>query len=143
MGSKMVRIAAPAALNEAQDYGSAFSRGVKVPCTPGDLILLSGTASIDEHGVTVHVGDFRLQVRRMLHNVTLLLDAAGARWHDVIRTTFYLRDIDRDYAVFNEERTTFYQELGLEPLPASTAIEARLCRPDLLIEMELMAMVRS
>ena len=57
-------------------------------------------------------------------------------------TTCYLRDIDRDYDVFNEERTRFFEEQGLDPLPASTGIQAILCRPDLLIEIEAIAMFR-
>jgi len=57
----------------------------------------------------------------------------------VVRTTCYLRDIERDYAAFNEIRTQFFKEQGLDPLPASTGIQAILCRPDLLVEMEAMA----
>ena len=95
------------------------------------------------NGETFHAGDFRLQTRRMFANVTALLNAEGATWKDIVRTTCYLRDIDRDYAAFNEERTAFYQEQGLDPLPASTGIEAKLCRPDLLVEMEAIVVFRS
>lgn len=103
------------------------------------VILISGTASIGTNGETLHTGDFRAQCRRMFLNVTHLLASEGATWTDIVRTTFYLRDMDRDYAAFNQERTAFYAEQGVDPLPAATAIEARLCRPDLLIEMEAIA----
>jgi enamine deaminase RidA (YjgF/YER057c/UK114 family) len=106
------------------------------------LLLISGTASIDDEGRTVHVGDFRAQLRRTYDNITGLLASEGATWKDIVRTTCYLRDIDRDYAVFNEERTRFFEEQGLDPLPASTGIQAILCRPDLLIEIEAIAMFR-
>jgi enamine deaminase RidA (YjgF/YER057c/UK114 family) len=53
-----------------------------------------------------------------------------------------LRDIERDYQAFNEERTAFFKEQGLDPLPASTGIQAILCRPDLLIEIKAIAMFR-
>ena len=106
------------------------------------ILLISGTASIDEAGDTVHVGDFRAQLRRTFDNITKLLAAEGATWHDIVRTTCYLRDIERDYPAFNEERTAFYKEQGLDPLPASTGIQAILCRPDLLIEIEAIAMFR-
>ena len=89
------------------------------------------------------MGDFRAQCRRMFHNITGLLEAEGATWQDIVRTTFYLRDIDRDYREFNEERTAFYREQGLDPLPASTGIQAKLCRPDLLVEGEAIAMFRN
>jgi 2-iminobutanoate/2-iminopropanoate deaminase len=132
-------------LNEAYHYvkPSSFSRGMRVDLGGGAVMLLiSGTASIDEHGATVHVGDFRAQCRRAFQNITALLASEGATWKDIVRTTCYLRDIDRDYAQFNEERTAFYQEQDLDPLPASTGVQAKLCRPELLVEIEAIAMFR-
>ena len=130
------------ALNEAYDYGSAFSRGVRIDLNGLTILLISGTASIDDQGCTVHVGDLRAQVRRTYDNITKLLASEGGTWHDIVRTTCYLRDIERDYQAFNEERTAFFKQQGLDPLPASTGIQAILCRPDLLIEIEAIAMFR-
>ncbi len=106
-------------------------------------MLISGTASIDDQGRSIHQGDFRAQTKRTYENITKLLRAEGATWKDVVRTTCYLRDIERDYEAFNEERTQFFAEQGLDPLPASTGIQAILCRPELLIEMEAMAIFDS
>ena len=132
-------------LNEAYAYAkpSSFSRGMRIDLGSVTILLISGTASIDEHGVSVHIGDFRAQMRRTLANITGLLAAEGCTWHDIVRTTCYLRDIERDYEAFNEERTAFYKEQGLDPLPASTGIQAILCRPELLIEIEAIAMFRN
>lgn len=132
-------------LNEAFEYAkpSSFSRGMRIDLGELVILLISGTASIDEHGNSIHAGDVRAQTRRTFHNITGLLAAEGATWHDVVRTTCYLRDIDRDYEAFNEVRTAFYREVGLDPLPASTGIEAKLCRPDLLVEIEGIAMYMS
>src|SRR5450755_5055738 len=115
-------------LNEAYDYAkpSSFVRGMRLDLGNLVILLISGTASINDKGETVHVGDFRAQCRRTFQNITGLLEAEGATWHDIVRTSCYLRDIDRDYAAFNEQRTAFYQEQGLDPLPASTGIEAKL-----------------
>lgn len=134
-------ITAPSALNEAYHYPkpSSFSRGVRIDLGNVAVLLISGTASIDEHGETVHVGDFRAQLRRTYRNITGLLASEGATWKDVVRTTNYLRDIDRDYAAFNEVRTEFFREQGLNPLPAATGIQAILCRPELLVEIEAIA----
>ena len=134
----------PNVLNEAYAYAkpSSFSRGMRIDLGELTILLISGTASIDEHGNSVHIGDFRAQMRRTLHNIAGLLAAERATWHDVVRTTCYLRDIDRDYAQFNEERTAFYNEQGLDPLPASTGVQAKLCRPELLVEIEAIAMFR-
>ena len=131
-------------LNEAFCYEkpSSFSRGMRIDIGNVVILLISGTASIDDAGNTVHVGDFRAQCRRTYQNITGLLESEGATWHDIVRTRCYLRDIDRDYAEFNEERTKFFAEQGLDPLPASTGIEAKLCRPELLVEMEAIAMFK-
>jgi 2-iminobutanoate/2-iminopropanoate deaminase len=136
-------IRAPEALNEASAYGSAFSRGLRLDIKGITILLISGTASVDEHGQTVHVGDFGAQTWRTYRNITALLEAEGATWKDVVRTTCYLRDIERDYAEFNRIRAQFLKERGLNPLPASTGIQAILCRPDLLIEIEAMAVFES
>ena len=128
-------------LNEAYTYAkpSSFSRGLRLEFGSVVVLLISGTASIDEHGRTVHPGDFRAQLRRTYANITGLLESEGASWKDIVRTTCYLRDIDRDYEAFNEERTRFFDKQGLDPLPASTGIQAILCRPDLLVEIEAIA----
>ena len=132
-------------LNEAFDYAkpSAFSRGMRIDLNGLAVLLISGTASIDEAGQSIHLGDFRAQTRRTFLNITALLESEGATWKDIVRTTCYLRDIERDYAAFNEERTAFFARQGLNPLPASTGIQAILCRPELLIEMEAIAMFRT
>jgi enamine deaminase RidA (YjgF/YER057c/UK114 family) len=138
-------ISAPEALNEAPDYAkpSAFSRGLRLDIKGVTILLISGTASVDDQGRSIHVGDFRAQTWRTYQNITKLLEAEGATWKDIVRTSCYLRDIERDYEAFNEIRTQFFQEQGLTPLPASTGIQAILCRPDLLIEIEAMAIFES
>ena len=132
-------------LNEAFAYAkpSSFSRGMRIDLNGVVILLISGTASINERGESVHIGDFRAQLRHTFSNITGLLASEGATWHDIVRTTCYLRDIDRDYNVFNEERTAFFKEQGLDPLPASTGIQAHLCRPELLVEIEAIAMFRT
>jgi 2-iminobutanoate/2-iminopropanoate deaminase len=135
-------IMAPEVLNEAPEYGSAFTRGLRVDL-PGGVtqLLISGTASVGDDGETLYTGDFRAQLWRTYHNITQLLESEGANWHDIVRTTCYIRDIERDYTAFNEIRNEFFRALGLDPFPASTAIQARICRSDLLVEIEAIAML--
>jgi enamine deaminase RidA (YjgF/YER057c/UK114 family) len=121
---------------------SSFSRGIRIDVNGLTILLISGTASIDESGKSVHIGDFRAQMRRTLANITGLLASEGSTWHDIVRTTCYLRDIECDYEAFNEERTAFFKVQGLDPLPASTGIQAILCRSELLVEIEAIAMFR-
>jgi 2-iminobutanoate/2-iminopropanoate deaminase len=136
-------VSAHQVLNEAHAYArpSSFARAIRFDPARTSWLLVSGTASIDESGATTHLGDFRAQLWRTYRNITALLTAEGANWHDVIRTSCYLRDIERDYKDFNEVRTAFFGWLGLDPLPASTGIQARLCREDLLVEIEAIAIV--
>src|SRR5260370_41192336 len=132
-------------LNEAYAYAkpSSFSRGMRIDLNGLTILLISGTASIDETGVSAHIGDFDAQLERPFDNITGLLESEGCTWHDIVRTSCYLRDIDRDYDAFNKVRTAFFKAQGLDPLPASTGIEAHLCRPELLIEIEAIARFRT
>jgi len=134
-------ISAPEVLNEAFHYAkpSSFSRGLRLDIGGYVILLISGTASIDENGKTIHVGDFGAQCWRTYRNISTLLASEGATWHDVVKATCYLRDIERDYAQFNRIRTSFFRWLGLDPLPASVGVQTRLCREDLLVEIEAIA----
>ncbi len=132
-------------LNEAFAYAkpSSFSRGMRIDLNGLTILLISGTASIDDAGKSIHIGDFRAQLQRTFENITGLLESEGCTWHDIVRTSCYLRDIDRDYDDFNQVRTAFFEAQGLDPLPASTGIQAHLCRPELLVEIEAIAMFRT
>jgi 2-iminobutanoate/2-iminopropanoate deaminase len=134
-------IHAPDVLNEAFHYAkpSSFSRGLRLDIGGYTVLLISGTASVDEDGKTIHIGDFGAQCWRTYRNISRLLETEGATWHDVVRATCYLRDIERDYEQFNKIRTSFFTWLGLDPLPASVGVQTRLCREDLLVEIEAMA----
>ena len=128
-------------LCEAYDYPSkvSFSRGMRVELDNCVMLFISGTASVNDGGESIHPGDIKAQTRRTFDNITALLESEGADWHDIVRTTCYLADF-RHYDEFNETRNVFYKEQQLDPLPASTCIEARICRPDLMVEIEAIAM---
>jgi len=136
---------APHVINEAYEYKkpSSFSRALRLDFGGHKVLLISGTASVNEEGKAEHIGDFNAQLWRTYVNITNLLAAEEMTWHDVVRTTNYLRDIERDYAEFNKIRTSFYSWLKLDPLPASTGIQARLCWETLLIEIEVYAICKS
>ena len=135
---------APGVINEAYDYKkpSSFSRALRFDFGGHKVLLVSGTASVNDQGQPEHIGDFNAQLWRTYRNITNLLKAEGMSWHDVVRTTNYLRDIERDYEEFNKIRTLFYSWLGLNPLPAATGIQARLCWETLLVEIEVIAVCK-
>jgi len=136
------RIENRSVLCEAYEYPKkvCFSRGMRVELGDAMMLFISGTASVNEEGDSVHPGDIIAQTRRTFYNITGLLESEGADWHDIVRTTCYLADF-RYYDKFNEVRNVFYEEQGLDPLPASTCIEARICRPELLVEIEAIAVI--
>jgi len=138
-------VQAPNVLNEAFDYQkpSSFSRAIRLDLGGYSVLLISGTASVNEEGKAEHIGDFRAQCWRTFRNISELLQSVNMSWHDVVRTSCYLRDIERDYKDFNEIRTQFYTWLGLDPLPASTGIQVRLCWETLLVEIEAIAICKS
>lgn len=138
-------VSAPHIINEAFNYEkpSSFSRALRLDLGDYKVLLISGTASVNEEGKPEHIGDFKAQLWRTYLNITNLLEAEGMSWHDVVRTTNYLRDIERDYEEFNKIRTTFYQWLNLDPLPAATGIQVRLCWETLLVEIEVWAICKS
>ncbi len=135
---------APQVINEAYDYKrpSSFTRALRLEFGGYKILLISGTASVNEEGKAEHIGDFRAQTWRTYVNITNLLKAEGMTWHDVVRTTNYLRDIERDYEDFNKIRTSFFRWMNLDPLPASTGIQARLCWETLLVEIETYAVCK-
>ncbi|MHB0956036.1 MAG: Rid family hydrolase [Pirellulaceae bacterium] len=122
-------------LNEADEYGSAFSRGMKVVLPEKMVLYISGTASVDERGATVHLDDIRQQVERMLLNVQELLRAQDSAFTDVVQVITYLKQ--RDYL---PTFVDIWKKWGLGELPNSF-VEAGVCRPDLLCEIEAIAIV--
>jgi len=122
-------------LNEAPEYGSDFSRGMRVWEANKISILVSGTASIDEGGTTVYVDDFEGQARRMLLNVEALLKAQGANFSDVVYAITYLKHPEDSHRL--EE---IFHEAGYEGFP-NVIVAAEVCRPELLCETELVAVL--
>jgi enamine deaminase RidA (YjgF/YER057c/UK114 family) len=117
-------------LNEADEYGSSFSRGMKVVLPEKTLLFISGTASVDERGETVHLNDVRRQVERMLLNVRELLRPHGAKFSDVAQVITYLKR-----SSYLQTFRDVWKDWGLDGLPNSF-VEAGVCRPNLLCELE-------
>jgi enamine deaminase RidA (YjgF/YER057c/UK114 family) len=78
-------------LNEAWSYGADFSRGLRVVEANKITLHVSGTASIDEAGRTVHVGGFAAQAERMLDNIESLLARQGASFASLVSGVTYLK----------------------------------------------------
>jgi 2-iminobutanoate/2-iminopropanoate deaminase len=120
-----------------------FSQATVASITPntGRLVFVSGlTARDPATGATVGVGDVRAQTRTILDAMTRVLAEASGTLDDVTRVTVYVTDIERDFAAIHEVRAQYFRA----PLPASTMVEvSRLVSPDMLIEIEAIAIVDS
>ncbi|MGD8897439.1 MAG: Rid family hydrolase [Acidobacteriota bacterium] len=121
--------------SEATEYGSAFARGTALTLGDCRYYFVSGTASIDDHGRTVHVGDFVAQAEHTLTAVSALLESAGAALPDVRQATAFLKN-PGDQSSF--ERIA--DRAGLSGVPMVTAV-ADVCREELLFEIDATAVV--
>ena len=120
-------------LNPTHEYGVAFERGTKLRLPGCDMSFISGTASIDKYGECLHRGDVLTQAGRLFLNIEKLLNDGGQNLKDVQFFLVYLRDIS-DY-------TPIYRYLHLRfPSIPFLIMEARVCRPEWLIEVECIAM---
>lgn len=123
---------APTHLNPTYEYGVTFERGTTVHYGDRDQIFISGTASINNRGEVMHLGDIEAQTYRMWENVGMLLREAGAKHEDIMQILVYLRD-PADYA------TTRQRFAKLAPDIPVVILRAPVCRPTWLIEMECIA----
>lgn len=123
---------APTHLNPTYEYGVTFERGTVVEFGDRAEVYISGTASINNKGEVVHVGDIVQQTERMWENVETLLQEGNASFQDVAQIVVYLRDLC-DYPMV---KRMFDQKFPHTPRVITLA---PVCRPAWLIEMECIA----
>jgi len=121
--------------NEATDYGSAFARGMSLTLGEHRCVFVSGTAAIDDHGRTVHAGDFAAQLEHTVEAVAAVLDGAGARLEHVSQATAFLKSA--------ADLPAYERFVSRSPLCAAPTIAtvADVCRDDLLFEIDATAVV--
>lgn len=119
-------------LNKTIEYGVTFERGTLVEYGDRGHIFISGTASIDNKGNVLYLGDIRRQTERMWENVEKLLEEGGMGYDDVMQIVVYLRDT-ADYDVVSR---MFAEKFPRTPYVLTLA---PVCRPAWLIEMECIA----
>ncbi len=125
---------APEFMCSTFDYDVSFERGVRITYGDRSHYYISGTASIDHLGNTLHQGDVVAQTTRTLENVQGLLSAYAADLSDLKCLTVYLRD-PADYSVVND-----YLQQKLPPHLPRIIVLGSVCRPAWLIEVEGIAM---
>ncbi len=119
----------------ANDYGSSFSRAVEITLPDHRRLLISGTASIDSSGKTVHVGDIDSQITLTLEIIEAILRSRGMDYSDVTRSIAYFKPEE-------PVKTQAFDEFGLSP-EHMIIVQNDICRDDLLFEIEVDAIAIS
>ena len=103
----------------------------------GNQIFISGTAPVDDNGNTFAPGDGYAQTKRCFQIIQETLQAMGADLSNVVRTRMYVTDISR----WEEYGQAHQEAMGAYP-PATAMVEvSALINPDMLIEIEVDALV--
>ena len=114
-----------------------MSQGVAVPA--GRMVFASGQVARGVDGQLVGRGDIRAQTRKTLENLQAVLAEGGATMDDVVKVTVFVTNLAEHFSAIHEVRSEFFTS----DYPASTLVEiSRLVDPDMLIEIEAIAVVQ-
>lgn len=115
---------------EAWAYGSSFARGMVLDPGQHQVMLISGTASIDETGRTVYFHDPVAQVVQTLMSLATLLESEECALTDLVSATLFCKD-EATWQAW-QEVTRLLQLPDLPIIP----MFAEVCRDELLVEVE-------
>ena len=107
-----------------------YSLGIKA----GHFIFLSGQLGLDSLSNQLAEGGIEAQTRRALENLKTILNDAGCKLSDVVKTTVFLKDIN-DFASMNKVYTEFFNQ---DP-PARSAMQVAALPKDGMVEIEAIA----
>ena len=117
--------------HSAFEYGSAFSRAARSVMPAGDTVWVSGTASIDADGATIHVDDAPGQIDATIEAVRAVLSEMQTDEKDLVQVIAYCKTPDVEEAFAATRKALNW--------PWITTI-CDVCRHDLLFEIEATAM---
>ena len=109
-----------------------YSQGI----IAGPFLFCSGQIPLVPETGQLVSSDFEAQTRQVLKNIGGLLDAAGSSFDRVVKTTVFLQDMNH-FAAMNH----IYAEYFMDPAPARSAVQVARLPKDVLIEIELIALV--
>jgi 2-iminobutanoate/2-iminopropanoate deaminase len=108
-----------------------FSAGIRA----NGFIFTAGQVGTDPRNGQVVGADIASQTRQTIANLRAVLEAGGSSLDRLVKTTVFLSDL-RTFDGMNE----VYRELIPEPRPGRSTVEARLARPEILVEIEGIAL---
>ncbi len=98
------------------------------------FLFLSGQVALDPQSGELVGTDVRQQTERVFENLKAVLEAGGASFHHVVKTTVFLKDMN-DFAAMNEVYARYFAAAP----PARSTIQAARLPKDALVEIEVIA----
>jgi 2-iminobutanoate/2-iminopropanoate deaminase len=102
-----------------------YSQGIRV----GDFVFTAGQAAIDPAIGKLIDGDITAQTRRVLQNISAILEAAGTSMSKVVKTTVFMTDLSQFsamnavYAEFFPANPPARSTVGVASLPLGALVE--------------------
>jgi 2-iminobutanoate/2-iminopropanoate deaminase len=118
--------------NQAPAAIGPYSQGIIV----NNMFYSSGQIPLTADGVLV-TGDIKEQAHQVFQNLQAVLTAAGATFETVVKTTVFIKSMD-DFAALNE----VYGEYFSIHKPARSCVEVARLPKDVLVEIEVVALVK-
>jgi enamine deaminase RidA (YjgF/YER057c/UK114 family) len=117
--------------SSAMSYRSSFSRAIEIKFPEYRKLLISGTASIDKDGASMHKNDCRKQIDKTMEVISAILKSRNMRWQDATRAIAYFKN--------KEDIHLFEEHCGEKSIPEIPVIfaQAAICREELLFEIEV------
>ncbi|MEQ7919032.1 RidA family protein [Xanthomonas sp. WHRI 1810A] len=100
------------------------------------IVAHNGTVYLAGQVADNLAADIEQQTRETLNNIERLLDLAGTDKSRILSVTIYLKDIDAHFAGMNNVWDKWLPR-GLAP--ARATVESKLCEPEILVEMTVVA----
>jgi 2-iminobutanoate/2-iminopropanoate deaminase len=100
----------------------------------GSLLFVSGQIPLDPATGEMVSGDIAAQTHQVFQNLAAILEAAGASFDHVVRTTVYLADMN-DFPAMNEVYGSYFSS----PAPARATVQAARLPKDARVEIDLIA----
>jgi len=102
----------------------------------GNLLFLSGSIPLDPASGQIVPGDITAQTRRVMENIKALLDAGGAGFSNVVRTTVFMVDLG-EFAAMNEIYASYFSA----PYPARSTVQVVKLPKDVRVEIDVIAII--
>lgn len=103
----------------------------------GRLVFTSGQIALDPASGQIIDGDIEAQTRRVMQNLQAVLQAAGADFSNVVKTTIFLSDL-QDFGTVNAVYGSYFADMAK---PARSTVEVRRLPRDVGVEIDMIAVI--